>query len=111
LEVKTGANFIPAGATDSESNVVTVLNNAFKGTTANADYNITNPFSDEISVTSAAPGSVDDAPAVYVTDSDPSSDLSKLKGSVVVVYTANSNYKVYGVDNTSSKVGEVTIKK
>jgi type IV pilus assembly protein PilA len=103
LESKTGNNFAKDAAT-----LKTILQNAFSTATSSADSNIMNPFTNNYTLLEADPASADAASAIYL--GTPTS-LDKVKGSVVVVYTANTSYTVYGVDNNGTKIDEVTIKK
>ena len=101
LETKTGNNF----ASDA-TKVISILDNAFNTATSSVEENVINPFNNANTV---ANGTISSAPAVYVNTGTVTS-LTNLKGSVVVEFSATS-YKIYGVDNTGTKVDEVTISK
>lgn len=86
LELRTGARFI-----DSVENLEDAINGTFTGNEV-----LKNPLDEE-------------GEAVVVVD-DPE-DMAEVAGSVVVII-GESQYELYGVDNTGSKIGNsVIIKK
>lgn len=86
LELRTGARFI-----DSVENLEDAINGTFTGNEV-----LKNPLDEE-------------GEAVVVVD-DPE-DIAEVAGSVVVII-GESQYELYGVDNTGSKIGNsVIIKK
>lgn len=104
LEQKTGTNFL-----DTTDEVKTALASSFNSTTADADVNVVNPFSQKNTVTSDSSVA---QPAVYVVSAEPAATaLANLKGSVVVVVVTDSSYTIFGVDNGGTKINEVKVSK
>ncbi|WP_163193156.1 type II secretion system protein [Clostridium thermarum] len=91
LETKTGANFL-----ETEGDLEKALENAFP-TSATGDNALTNPFDNSVGY-----NSTDNSGAIHVGTGNPSN------GDVVVIHGSNG-YTVYGIDNSGTKVNEVTI--
>lgn len=105
LESKTGNNF-----SKDLSTLKSTLQNAFSTEAENADSNLVNPISNSYRLADSTTLSSNKQPAIYVDGSQPESHTD-LKGSVVIIYTSNTSYTVYGVDNSGSVIDKVTINK